>query len=33
MSGGALGSILTKLGGPLLKIATPLATKPYPFWD
>ena len=27
MSGGALGSILGKLAGPLLKIATPLATK------
>ena len=31
MSGGALGSILGKLAGPLLKIATPLATKVLPF--
>ena len=27
MPGGALGSILGKLAGPLLKIVTPLATK------
>ena len=30
MSGGALGSILEKLAGPLLKITTPLATKLLP---
>ena len=30
MAGGALGSILGKLAGPLLKIATPLATKILP---
>ena len=30
LSGGALGSILGKLAGPLLKIATPLATKILP---
>ena len=30
MSGGALGSILGKLAGPLLKIATSLATKVLP---
>ena len=30
MSGGALGSTLGKLAGPLLKIATPLATKVLP---
>ena len=30
MSGGALGSILGKLAGPLLKIATPLVTKVLP---
>ena len=30
MAGGVLGSILEKLSGPLLKIATPLATKVLP---
>ena len=30
MNGGVLGSILGKLGGTLLKIATPLATKVLP---
>ena len=30
MAGGALGSILGKLVGPLLEIATPLATKVLP---
>ena len=30
MTGGALGSILGKLAGPLLRIATPLATKVLP---
>ena len=30
MSGGALGSILRKLAGPLLKISTPSATKVLP---
>ena len=30
LSGGALGSILGKLAGPLVKIATPLTTKLLP---
>ena len=30
MSGGALGSILGKLAGPLLKVVTPLATNILP---
>ena len=33
MSGGVLGSILGKLAGPLMKIATPLVTKVLPTFD